>query len=150
MSVLGCGLVLLALSGCGSKPKVLEVSAKPVEIPKLVLPKADVLNLQSKQVTWHVVTLENYQQVFDMIQKSGRPMTLFAITDKGYSNLGENLSAIRAFIEQQKAIIVAYENYYQQSDKAIKDANKEIEQTNENIKKNREASEGFDWKGLLK
>jgi len=150
VSVLGCGLVLISLSACGNTTKVLEVSAKPVEIPKLVLPKADVLDLESKQVTWHVVTLENYQEVFDMIQKSGRPMTLFAVTDKGYGNLGENLSAIRAFIEQQKAIIVAYENYYQQSDKAIKDANKEIEETNETIKKNTEQSEGFDWKGLFK
>ena len=75
-------------------------------------------------------------------------MTLFAVTDKGYANLGLNLSSIRAFIEQQKAIIVAYENYYQESDKAIKEANKEIEQSNETIKKNEES--GFSIKGLLK
>lgn len=139
--------MLASLSACSS-PRVLEVSAKPVEIPKLTLPKADVLNFASKEVEWHVITLENYQAVFDEIKKSGRPMTLFALTDKGYANLGENLSSIRAFIEQQKAIIIAYENYYKESDKAIKDANKEIEKSKEDLKKSAEPS--FSLKGLFK
>jgi len=148
VSALGFGLVLLSLSACSSQPKVLEVSAKPVEVPKLVLPSADVLSLSSKEVKWYVITLDNYEKIFNEIKKTGRPMTLFAVTDKGYANLGLNLSSIRAFIEQQKAIIVAYENYYQESDKAIKEANKEIEQSNETIKKNEES--GFSIKGLLK
>jgi DNA-binding PadR family transcriptional regulator len=94
--------------------------------------------------------LENYQTIFEEIKKSGRPMTLFALTDKGYANLGENLSSIRAFIEQQKAIIVAYENYYKESSKAIEDANKEITKSQEEVKKSVEPSPAFSFKGLFK
>lgn len=77
-------------------------------------------------------------------------MTLFALTDKGYANLGENLSSIRAFIEQQKAIIVAYENYYKESGKAIEDANKEITKSQEEVKKSVEPSPAFSFKELFK
>jgi predicted ArsR family transcriptional regulator len=149
VSVLGFGLVLLSLSACGGSPKVLEVSAKPIEMPKLNLPRADVLDLTSANpVKWHVVTLKNYKEVFAKIKKSGRPMTLFALTDKGYASLGLQLSDIRAFIEQQKSIIIAYESYYKESNKALEDANKQMQQNSEEYKKLNE-SEGF-LKGLLK
>lgn len=75
-------------------------------------------------------------------------MTLFALTDKGYASLGLQLSDIRAFIEQQKSIIIAYESYYKESNKALEDANKQIKKNSEEYKKLNK-SEGF-LKGLLK
>lgn len=136
-NVLGCGLALLLLSGCSvlpwskSTPQRIEISAKPVERPPLVLPKAD--RLQSRPVEWIIITPENYEEVFAKIEKEGKPMVLFGLTDKGYEHLALNLSDIRAFIQQQQAIIAAYEGYYQEAEKAIEEANKEIEETNRSI-----------------
>lgn len=125
-SALGFGLVLLT-SGCAflePQPRQITVSAKPVERPPLTLPTAD--KFISRPVEWIIITPENYQEVFDKIKSDGRPVVLFGITDKGYEHLALNLSDIRAFIQQQKAIIAAYENYYQQSQKAIDEANEQI------------------------
>lgn len=117
-------------------------------MPKLNLPRADVLDLSGYVVDWKILTLDNYEQVFEEIRKTGRPMTLFALTDNGYANLGLQLSDIRAFIEQQKTIIVAYENYYKESNKALDEANEQMKQNSKEYKKLNK-SEGF-LKGLLK
>tara|TARA_R110000851_G_scaffold2676_1_gene10857 strand:+ start:844 stop:1227 length:384 start_codon:yes stop_codon:yes gene_type:complete len=113
-------------------PEKLEVSAKPVEKPKLTLPDADLLKM--REVKWVIVTEENYKQVFADIKKSGRPIAIFGLTDKGYANLGLNFSDIRAYVQQQKSIIAAYEAYYKGADEAISKANKEIQESNERAK----------------
>jgi len=113
-------------------PEKLEVSAKPVEKPKLTLPNADLLKM--REVKWVIVTEENYKQVFADIKKSGRPIAIFGLTDKGYANLGLNFSDIRAYVQQQKSIIAAYEAYYKGADEAISKANKEIQESNQRAK----------------
>ena len=113
-------------------PEKLEVSAKPVEKPKLTLPNADLLKM--REVKWVIVTEENYKQVFADIEKSGRPVAIFGLTDKGYANLGLNFSDIRAYVQQQKSIIAAYEAYYKGADEAISKANKEIRESNQRAK----------------
>ena len=113
-------------------PEKLEVSAKPVEKPKLTLPDADLLKM--REVKWVIVTEENYKQVFEDIKKSGRPIAIFGLTDKGYANLGLNFSDIRAYVQQQKSIIAAYEAYYKGADEAISKANKEIQESNQRAK----------------
>lgn len=124
-NVLGCGLVLALLSGCAStKPKRIEISAKPVTKPELVLPFADQLFM--RKIEWVLITPENFEEKVERIRKSGRPVVFFALTDKGYENISLNFSDVRSFIQQQNAIIVAYENYYKESNKKIDEANKNI------------------------
>ena len=53
----------------------------------------------------------------------GKPLAVFAITADGYESLGRNFSDIRALVQQQQAIILAYDNYYKASDAALDDAN---------------------------
>lgn len=130
-SVLGCS-ILLVLSGCASSPQRLEVSASPIPKPELVLPKSD--RISARPVEWIVITPENYQEVFDKLSKSGRPIVLFALTDKGYENISLNLSDIRAFMQQQKAIIAAYENYYKASEEALNKANEQVDSVNSTVK----------------
>ena len=78
-NVLGCGLVVLLLSSCTSMPQVLEVSAKPIDKPVLVLPKVDQLNM--KDVKWIVVTPDNWEAAVIELKKTGRPVVLFGLTD---------------------------------------------------------------------
>lgn len=126
-SVLGF-LTLFLVSGCGPKVQEIQVSAKPVNKPELVLPYADPIT--TRDVQWIIITPDNYEQVFSDLSKKGKPLVLFGLTDDGYKNLALNLSDIRAFIQQQQAIIVAYEGYYKKSNSAIDAANAEINNIN--------------------
>ena len=122
-SALGC-LTLLLISACSKPVQEIQISAKPVDKPELVLPYADPI--KTRDVQWVIITPDNYEQVFNEMAKKGQPIVLFGLTDKGYENLSLNLSDIRAFIQQQQAIIVAYEGYYKQSNAAIDAANTQI------------------------
>lgn len=126
MNVLGCLLLLSLVSACAtSNPvKPIVISAKPVDKPELILPKAD--RIQTRDVKWIVITPDNYQEVFNQLAKDGKQVVLFALTSDGYENVSLNLSDIRAYIQQQQAIIVAYEGYYLKSNSAIDAANQEI------------------------
>jgi len=137
VNVLGYGLVLsLLLSGCASGPQRIEVRAKPIDKPELVVPKAD--GLRMREIKWVIITPENFTKVVEDAKKSGRPIAFFALTDQGYANLGLNLSDLRAFIQQQQTIIVAYENYYKKSNEALDQANAEINGVKDDVKKQQE------------
>lgn len=122
-------LTLFLVSACGKPPvQEIQISAKPVDKPELVLPYADPILM--RDVQWVIITPENYEEVFNDLAKKGQPVVLLGLTDKGYENLALNLSDIRAFIQQQQAIILAYEGYYKQSNAAIDAANAEINNIN--------------------
>jgi len=112
-------------------PQVLEVSAKPVDKPVLVLPNVDQLNM--RDVKWIVVTPDNWEAAVAELEKTGRPVVLFGLTDQGYEDLGLNFSDIRALVQQQQAIIVAYEGYYNASEQALDKANNSINNVNSQV-----------------
>ena len=106
-------------------PQKIEVSAKPVDKPELVLPNAD--GIRMKNVEWVLITPENFEEKVAEIEATGRPVVFFALTDEGYENISMNFSSIRAYIQQQQAIIAAYENYYKNANEALDAANSNIE-----------------------
>ena len=121
------------LAGCTSTPRQIEISAKPIEKPKLVLPPADELRL--KDVTWVVINEENYQEVFAKLKKDKKDPVLIGLTDDGYEILAMNISDIMKLLQQQKAIIAAYQNYYEESEQALENANSEIQGAKEEVDK---------------
>jgi len=129
VNALGC-LTLCLISACSKPVQEIKISAKPVDKPELVLPYADPI--KARDVEWVIITPDNYEEVFNELAKKGQPIVLFGLTDKGYENLSLNLSDIRAYIQQQQAIIVAYEGYYKQSNAAIDAANEQINTVNTN------------------
>lgn len=124
------GLVLLA--GCSTTPRQIEISAKPIEKPKLVLPPADELRL--KDLTWVVIN-ENAQEVWDKLKKDRKDPVLIGLTDDGYEILAMNISDIMKLLQQQKAIIAAYKAYYEESEQALEDANNQIEGAKQEVDK---------------
>ena len=133
-SVLGFGLVLLT-SGCvGAPPQKIEISAKPIERPELVLPKADGLDM--READWIIITPENYEEVISKLTSERKSVALFALTDKGYQALALNINDLRTYVQQLQAIIVAYEGYYKDSNKALDQANATIESAGVEANKN--------------
>ena len=118
-SVLGFGLVIL-LASCSNLPQDVEISTKPVEKPQLFLPPVDQVNM--RPVEWVVINQDNLDEKVKQLTANGRPLAMFVLTGDGYSNLGLNFSDIRALVQQQQAIIVAYEEYYQQAEETLDNA----------------------------
>ena len=126
-------LVGFLLSSCTSTPRQIEISAKPIEKPKLVLPPAEELRL--KDLTWVVINEENAQEVWEKLKKDKKDPVLIGLTDDGYEILAMNMSDIMKLLQQQKAIIAAYQAYYEESEQALENANSEIQGAKEEIEK---------------
>lgn len=125
VNALGFMTALLLVSGCAtSTPRSIEISAKPIEKPELVLPSVD--RVQTRDANWVIITPENFEEQIKKLTDKGKPIVFFALTDEGYEALALNLSDLRAFIQQQQAIIAAYEGYYQDTNSAFDAANAEI------------------------
>jgi ABC-type transporter Mla subunit MlaD len=124
-NVLGCLILFATVSACSTpQPRSIEISAKPVDRPELVLPSPD--RIQSRPIDWIIVTPDNAEAVFERIRATGRPVTFFALTENGYEALALNLNDLRTFIQQLQTIIQAYENYYAQSTEALEEANRRM------------------------
>jgi hypothetical protein len=128
VALLAVGLFLV---GCSSTPQRIEISAKPIEKPKLILP--DPAELRLKELQLIVITRDNAEEVFAQLEKDKLDPVLIGMSDEGYEVLALNYSDIMAFIQQQNAIIAAYKNYYEQSEQALEDANQQIDETNNAI-----------------
>ena len=85
-----------------------------------MLPNVDQINL--RRVEWVIINEENMNEKIAELTKGGAPLAIFALTAQGYENLGLNFSDIRALVQQQQQIIIAYENYYKEANKALEDA----------------------------
>lgn len=107
-------------------PQRIEVSAKPIERPELVLPPVDQVRM--REVEWVLITPDNFEEVVSIVRGEGRPVVFFALRDNGYENLGMNFSDIRALVQQQQQIIIAYENYYKASGNALDEAETQRQQ----------------------
>lgn len=107
-------LLILSLSSCSSfKPipvePVVEVQFKEVLPPKPILPDADRISL--RDIEWVIITPENVDEIFAGLG-SNESKVFFAISADGYEKIALNLGDVRALIEQQKAIIEAYEDIW--------------------------------------
>ena len=118
-SVLGF-TILISLAACSTKPQVIEISAKPIDKPTLSLPPVDELNM--RELEWIVINEDNVDAVIARLAASGKPFAIYGLTGDGYGDLGLNFSDIRALVQQQQAIIAAYEGYYEQAEEAMDNA----------------------------
>ena len=75
-----------------------------------------------RRIEWVIINEENIDDKLAGLTAGGAPLAIFALTAQGYENLGLNFSDIRALVQQQQEIILAYDNYYKASTKALEDA----------------------------
>jgi hypothetical protein len=109
------------LAGCLGSSEPVNVSYTPVQKPTLILPTIDQFG--GRKVEWIVVTEENFKEVIEQLRKDGKALALFALTEDGYEELSVNTANLRKLVEQQQAIIAAYERYYEEVEDAIDNTN---------------------------
>jgi hypothetical protein len=112
-------LVFGTLAGCAKAPatELLTISTTPVDRPSLTLPSAD--EVRTRPVEWIVVTPENFDAKMAELANRGEPSAIFGLSGTGYENLSLNTADLRTLVEQQQRIILAYERYYQRSERAL-------------------------------
>jgi hypothetical protein len=110
------------LGSCSTlTPNVVSYKSEPIEKPALVLPDTSVLELRNSD--WNIITPEELNGIFDKLKKDGEPVVIYALTTEGYSQLSLNFADILKLVSQQKAIIEAYKEYYEQTEKNINEHN---------------------------
>ncbi len=112
---------VLALTGCASMPDVITYKSEPVDRPALVLP--DTSELELRNADWEIITEENAETLWKELQESGEPIVLYALTTEGYEALSLNMADVIKLLSQQKAVIEAYKEYYEQTEKNIDNYN---------------------------
>tara|TARA_B110000495_G_C22839000_1_gene489349 strand:+ start:422 stop:775 length:354 start_codon:yes stop_codon:yes gene_type:complete len=108
-SILIASTLILALTSCSSIPNIIKVDTAPVDRPELVVPNVD--KFTTRPVEWTVLTQDNYEEIFKKLKDNNIDVVLFTITDDGYENLSLNMADIIKLIQQQEAIIAAYQQY---------------------------------------
>ena len=112
--------MIIGLAACSTQPQQIEISSKPIDKPTLSLPPVDELNM--RKLEWIVINEANVDAVIAQLAASGKPFAIYGLTGEGYAALGLNFSDIRALVQQQQAIIAAYEGYYEQAEEAMDNA----------------------------
>lgn len=90
-------------------PAKIVTQTEYVTPPAPIVPKPDTLSL--RDVEFIIVTPDNFEEVFANLKGD---KVLFALTSKGYEDIALNLSDVRAYIQQQKRIIILYENVWKE------------------------------------
>ena len=119
--------MVISLVGCSTPVKRIEISTSPVEKVPLELPK--VTPFQLENIEWILVTENNIDKVFAELEKKKYDPVVFGVSDRGYESLSLNLARIRQMVEQQRAIIIAYEKYYKDLNELIDQSNTENKNT---------------------
>tara|TARA_B100001287_G_C22664740_1_gene522296 strand:- start:1469 stop:2020 length:552 start_codon:yes stop_codon:yes gene_type:complete len=115
-------LLLLALVGCSGVPKTVTYEAKPIDRQNLILPDLEPLDLAD--IDWFVVTPENAEESFEKLKNEKLEIVFFAITEKGYEKLSINNQKMLKMLSDQKAVIMAYKKYYEDTENNIETYNK--------------------------
>ena len=100
---------LLTLMGCSSlrqEPQIVTVTnTVKTTVPIVARPKGAQIN----DIKIYVVTAENYDEFVEKFTAKNGELAYIAISVKDYENLSLNFAELRRYIEQQKQIIVYYE-----------------------------------------
>lgn len=115
-------LLLLAIVGCSSMPKTVTYQSKPIDRQNLILPEQEPLELAD--VDWFIVTPENAEDSFNKLKDKKLEIVFFAITEEGYQKLSINNQKMLKMLSDQKAVILAYKKYYEETENNIETYNK--------------------------
>jgi hypothetical protein len=64
-------------------------------------------------LTWRVITPDNIDAVWAELKAQNQELVLVSLTAGGYQQLSVDFADIRAFISNQRFIILRYQEYYE-------------------------------------
>ena len=103
-------LLLLLSSGCSLLPREKEKIVQTVEVEKQIPLQLQPKPLQFNDSYWHVVTEANFDEFIEKFKKEhGEAWVFYAVSVRSYESMALNLAELKRYIEQQKQIIIYYE-----------------------------------------
>jgi len=104
-------LLSLLLSSCSTWNPIKTVEVKTVEVERQIPVQNRPPQIQmNTSMKWWVVTEENFKKFKEEFQKeNGDPLVAYVLSVRDYETLALNMAEIKRYIEQQKSIIVYYE-----------------------------------------
>ena len=100
--------LLLSSGACSSIKDVLEV--KTVEIERNIPIQNRPRPLSLNDIHFYVVTEDTYAAFKQRFEKQNGVLVFYTLSVRDYETLALNMSEIRRFLDQQKQIIVYYED----------------------------------------
>jgi len=77
--------------------------------------------LQFNDAYWHVVTEANFDEFIEKFKKeNGNAWVFYALSVRSYESMALNLAELKRYIEQQKQIIVYYEEAVKPKQPSVK------------------------------
>ena len=146
--------LLLLSSGCSIVPREKEVIVQTVEVEKRIPLQTNPKQLQFNDVYWHVVTEANFDEFIEKFKKeNGNAWVFYAISVRSYESMALNLAELKRYIEQQKQIIIYYEEAVKPKEPSV-EVSEEVEKEKSNFlekiydkvkpKKEEEVTDGTD------
>ena len=103
-------LFLLLSSGCSSFKDILPIEVKTVEIERNVPLQKHPRPVSLNNIHFYVVTPDTYLDFKRRFGKeNGDSLVFYALSVRDYETLALNMAEIKRFIDQQKQLIVYYE-----------------------------------------
>ena len=103
-------LLLLLSSGCSLLPREKEIIVQTVEVEKQIPLQLQPNPLQFNDSYWHGVTEATFDEFIEKFKKEhGEAWVFYAVSVRSYESMALNLAELKRYIEQQKQIIIYYE-----------------------------------------
>ena len=102
-------LLSLLVSSCASWPKLTQIEVQTVEVERNIPLQNRPRQLNLSDITWYVVTKENFEEFKKRYEKENGVFLFYAFSVRDYETLALNMADIKRYIEQQKQIIIYYE-----------------------------------------
>lgn len=102
--------LLLLNSACSYWPSTKKIEVKAVEVQRAIPVQKRPRAVNMNDIKFYVVTEENFNEFKTKFKKDVGNFLFFAISVRDYETLALNMSEIKRYIEQQKQLIIYYEN----------------------------------------
>lgn len=122
--------ILILSSGCSLWPNLKEIKVQTVEVKRTIPLQNSPRPVDMNDMHFWVVTEQNYEEFKTKFSKKNGDFLFYSISVRDYENLALNMAEIKRYIEQQKEIIIYYENAitFQQTGKKPEKKLKEIKE----------------------
>ena len=102
-------LLSVIVSSRTSWPKFTQIEVQTVEVERNIPIQNRPRQLNLSNITWYVVTEENFEEIKKRYEKENGMFLFYVINVRDYETLSLNMAEIKRYIEQQKQIIMYYE-----------------------------------------
>ena len=123
-----CLPLLLLSSGCSSWREIIPVEVKTVEVERKIPTQNRPKPVKLSDINFYVVTEDTWETFKKRFAKENGDLLFYAISVRDYETLALNMADLKRYIQQQKEIIVYYEEAVKPNKK--EDANGKVQRKN--------------------